>query len=398
MSQFADSQPSFVHRALAVGLQQSQVDALDDHGLNTHNKLAYAVCGQPGQIDDVRFQGVLNQVFQGVVSLGTESAMRQLSYESITIAIAAIKQRVEQKDDKILPPQERDERLRRLSAAITGFEIKGELEPAHSVVDAYVTMVEQCCIKIHPLSKCISRDQELHHSRADQSIVTLENHQLQVKQKEPESFADLSTELRVQHAFTRRGLALHMAGLMTYDVHEKVTRSFMSRLTEQVPTHFNKPDIAAVLRADRELWTRAAERCRSNLKTDATGKLPLDVAMLDLYETASIAFFLLPTPKGSKRALEDKSDEPKPPKKEKKKKRDDRPDKGDKARVKVPEVLKGFSGVNKAKKRICYNYNLPHGCQNSTKKQDNMDACSRGLHQCIRCHQEHPLADCPQGR
>lgn len=79
MSQFADSQPSFVHGALAVGLQQSQVDALDDHGLNTHNKLAYVVCGQPGQIDDARFQGVLNQVFQGLVSLGTESAMRLLT-------------------------------------------------------------------------------------------------------------------------------------------------------------------------------------------------------------------------------------------------------------------------------------------------------------------------------
>ena len=75
------------------------------------------------------------------------------------------------------------------------------------------------------------------------------------------------------------------------------------------------------------------------LKIDANGKLPLDVAMLDLYETASISFFLLPTPKGSKRALEDKSDDTKLPKKEKKKKRDDRPDKGDKARVKVPEVL-----------------------------------------------------------
>ena len=245
MSQFADSQPSFLHRALAVGLQQSQVDALEDHGLTTHNKVAYAVCGQPGQIDETRFQNVLTQVFQGLVSLGTESAMRQLSYESITIAIAAIKQRVEQKDDKVLPPQERDERLRRLSDTITGFEVKGDLESAHSVVDSYVAMVEQCCIKILPLSKCISRDQELQHSRADQSIITLENHQLHIKQKEPESFADLSTELRVQHAFTRRGLALHMAGLMTYNTHEKVTRSFMSKLTEQVPSNFNRPDIAA---------------------------------------------------------------------------------------------------------------------------------------------------------
>ena len=72
--------------------------------MTTDNKLAYAVCGQPGQIDETRFQNVLTQVFQGLVSLGTESPMCQLSYEWITIAMAAIKQRVEQKDDKILPP------------------------------------------------------------------------------------------------------------------------------------------------------------------------------------------------------------------------------------------------------------------------------------------------------
>lgn len=118
--------------------------------------------------------------------------------------------------------------------------------------------------------------------------------------------------------------------------------------------------------------------------------------MLDLYESASIVFFLLPTPKGSKRTLDDKQDDPKPPK-IKKKTSADRQGKDEKVRVKVPEVLKGFSGVNKAKKRICYNYNLAHGCQKSTKKQDKLNACSRGLHQCIRCYQEHPLTDCPQG-
>ena len=136
-------------------------------------------------------------------------------------------------------------------------------------------MVEECYLKILPLSKCISRDQELNHAKVDKSIVTIENHQLQVRPKELEVFADLSTELRVQHAFTRRGLALEMANLMSYNVHEKITRSFMSYLTQSVPSAFQRPDISAVLRADRELWTRAADECRSNLKVNAHGKLPV---------------------------------------------------------------------------------------------------------------------------
>ena len=346
MSHYADSKASFQHRALEIGLQSDQVGALSDHDLVTYNKLAYAVCGQPGQIDEARFQNVLTNVFHGIVSLGVEASMRQLCYESITIAIAAIKQRVEPKDDKVLPPQERDERTKRVAGSITGFEVKGDLEPAHCVVDAYISMVEECCLKILPLSKCISRDQELNHAKVDKSIVTIENHQLQVRPKELEVFADLSTELRVQHAFTRRGLALEMANLMSYSVHEKITRSFMAHLTQTVPSAFQRPDISAILRADRELWTRAADECRSNLK-----------------------------------AKHDSDKPPKPPKK------------GER-RAKVPEGLRGYSGINKHKKRVCYNYNMAQGCQNSTKKDGKFDACNRGLHQCIKCHEAHSLMDC----
>jgi len=396
MSQYADSRASFQHRAYEIGLQENQVGALSDHDLVTYNKLAYAVCGQPGQIDEARFQNVITNVFHGIVSLGVEASMRQLCYESITIAIAAIKQRVEPKDDKVLPPQERDERTRRVAGSITGFEVKGDLEPAHCVVDAYISMLEDCSLKILPLSKCISREQELNHAKVDKSIVTIENHQLQVKPKEIEAYADLSTELRVQHAFTRRGLALEMANLMTYSVHEKVTRSFMSYLTQSVPSAFQRPDISAILRADRELWTRAADECRSNLKVGPDGKLPLDEAMLKLYQTAPVLFFLLPLPKSGKRARDEDGDKVKsqPSRDDDRDRTPKNPKKKVRVRAKVPEGLHGYSGLNKQKKRVCYNYNLPHGCQNTTKKDGKFDACNKGIHQCMKCHEAHSLLEC----
>ena len=164
-----------------------------------------------------------------------------------------------------------------------------------------------------------------------------------------------------------------------------------------MPSAFQRPDNSAILRADRGLWTRAAGECRSNLKVGADGKLPLDEAMLNLHQTAPVLFFLLPLPKAGKRAREDeggdkiranqdKRDDPdKPPKNPKKKAR---------VRAKVPEGLHGYSGVNKPKKRFCYNYNMAHGCQNTTKKVGKFDACNRGLHQCIKCHEQHSLMDC----
>ena len=137
MSAYAESRASFKHRCLEVGLTEEQFDALKDQNIGTFNTLAFSVCGQPGQIDDTRFRNLLDSSFTSV-SLGLESMLRQLSYEAITISVAAIKQRVEPSVEgqvKRLPPQERDERMRRLSEKITGFSITGDYEPAHSVVD-----------------------------------------------------------------------------------------------------------------------------------------------------------------------------------------------------------------------------------------------------------------------
>ena len=94
MAAYAESKASFKHRCLEVGLNEAQYDQLSDQSIQTFNTLAFSVCGQPGQIDDGRFRTLLDGAFQNV-SLGLESMLRQLSYEAITISVAAIKQRVE---------------------------------------------------------------------------------------------------------------------------------------------------------------------------------------------------------------------------------------------------------------------------------------------------------------
>ena len=94
MSACAEPRASFKHRCLEVGLTEEQFNALKDQSIGTFNTLAFSVCGQPGQIDDTRFRNFLDSSFTSV-SLGLESMVRQLSYEAITISVAAIKQRVE---------------------------------------------------------------------------------------------------------------------------------------------------------------------------------------------------------------------------------------------------------------------------------------------------------------
>ena len=394
MAAYAESGASFRHRCKEIGFSEAEIQNLTDQHLLCFNNLAFAVCGQPGQLDVQRFQQVMDGAFQNP-SLGLEAMMRQLSYEAITVAVAAIRQRVEPQQEgqiKKLPPQERDERIKRQSEKITGFSIQGDYEPGHSVVDFFTTMLDECSAKYLPLSKCISREQELQTMKADKRIVVLEDQQLQVKNRAPEATADLSTDLKVQNAFVRRGLACEQAGLLTYETHERIRHSFMSHMTRTPPPGFRAPDIAAVLRADRELWMKSFEVCKSNLRVGSDGQHPLDKAMLALYTSAEVVFHLLPTPSGapSKRTRSPAPDAPAPkvtPKPGPKKK-----PKAD--RVKVPEALKGFTGLNKHKARVCYNYNLPHGCSNSTHEKDGRQRCVKGNHECIKCGGAHNLQSC----
>ena len=137
----------------------------------------------------------------------------------------------------------------------------------HGVLDAFASMLEEGVLKVFPLSKCISREQELQSVKADKQVVLLENQQLHLQPKGSELTADLGNELRVHLAFIRRGLALDMANLASYEVHEKVMREFMSHLTRTPPPGFRGATIESILRADKELWTRVADKVRSNSST-----------------------------------------------------------------------------------------------------------------------------------
>ncbi len=134
MAAYAQSAASFEHRASEIGLAIADIDSFKAHDIRNFNNLAFAVCSQPGQVDDRRLQELMDNVFPGGMSLGLQSAVRQLAYEALTVAVAAIRQRVEQSEDapvRKLPAQERDQRLARLKTRITGFTISGDHEPGY---------------------------------------------------------------------------------------------------------------------------------------------------------------------------------------------------------------------------------------------------------------------------
>ena len=63
MSAYAESHASFKHRALEIGLSNTEVTSLIDQSIKSFNNLAFAVCGQPGQLDDTRFRQLTDAAF-----------------------------------------------------------------------------------------------------------------------------------------------------------------------------------------------------------------------------------------------------------------------------------------------------------------------------------------------
>ena len=139
------------------------------------------------------------------------------------------------------------------------------------------------------------------------------------------------------------------------------------------------------------------------------GQYPV-VAMEELYLTPQVAFHLMPLPGASTPPV---AAQPAADKKRKSEEtvadvKQPRPGKGNAkgkgkrnkgaGRTSLPAGLHGFAGVNKKKMRIFYNYNLPHGCNLETKVTDGSIGCSRGVHECIKCHKGHSYQDCPDAQ
>lgn len=399
MANLTDSGAAFCHRMTELEFDNSQQKGLLDQGLNSFAKLAFAASNQPGQIDETKFGKLVTTCFAAdSVTLGLESQMRRLIFEAITHTVQSIADRTRDPiagEDMKMPPQERDRRLADQRLRLSGLLIRHATEPAHGLVDKFVKMVHDSCLKYIPLPGCVSREDELCNERTSKKLLHLEHNQLVVKSKDSSMRLDLNCPLRLQQALTRRALAADQAGVVSFAALDMVTHGFLAHLNRPVPPGFDGPSVSSVIRADQELWKLVADAAGSKIQADATGTKPLDALFQKMSSEATVVFHLLPTPKGAggdkpykktkKRPVSSGSEDSEP-----KRRKPDKPDKS--KRAAVPKALKGLSARNKKGVPYCFNFNLAHGC--TGKASGTPLRCSRGLHACMKCGREHGQHEC----
>ena len=142
-----------------------------------------------------------------------------------------------------------------LQALCTGIKFEEELEPSFHLIDKLHTMRvagELRHIKWEELTK---RDSEVGNEKKTESFVKKDSQgYLKEESVVVEEEADVGSDLRFKNALHRRSVALHIAKLCSYEVHEQLVAEYF-RLMQQTPVAgYRKVSIAQIYGVREYLW------------------------------------------------------------------------------------------------------------------------------------------------
>ena len=221
---------------------------------------------------DEQFEDLGNKVFQSP-TLGQFALLRKLHFEATTLMVASINEQVKADTSdptnlsKRLPAAQKQSRLEVQAKRLAGLKIAGELAPSHQLLDVTNAMVESGVLTWIAPYKCSKRDDEIQANiKPAASTLQIEQSTLKVAQVPVATTADVGSELKLQWAMQRRGIAMDQCTLLDWSHHEEWVQWLLQESTKEVPAGFAAVKLDQLLRADKELWTILAQQQSKSLK------------------------------------------------------------------------------------------------------------------------------------
>ena len=406
MTSSLDSKPFFAARAVAIGLDSHVLTCLKNAGVTTLAEMAFWCTYQLGASDDtVLIKAASDALGIDPVPAKTMIGIRRLHYEARTIFVSDLRQKVVSTEDdapKRVPAAERAARFEEQKVRLVGLTLDGVHECSHALLDAVMQQYEHDELKWLNIGSCTSRHQELSGLKKDAHFSLNAEGQLRLSPSSVTAVADITTELKVLQAFTRRSLAYDQAGLISYSVHTNWINQIFKAMARSVPDNFNMVTVQQCLDADKELFAKMSDACRSGIVPLPGSPRPLDLALEKFRNHPDVLYFILPLPKGAKQSF-GSADNQKAGGDDANKKRKFE-NFGGKASGKGGKGAKGKKGkgdarmpegcVNRTKegKNICFRFNCKVGCKYAKPGK----TCIRGLHVCAKqgCQEPHSAEVC----
>jgi hypothetical protein len=414
MASLLESCSAFSQRAHEIGLGAGLLAGLVSDGIDSFAKLGFSCNYVQGSTDEKPFLDMLTRSNANVApGAGDCAAARRLYYEAHVLLSADARQRLERtEDDKPLRlhHSERETRLVVLEKKLAGMHLTGELEISNQLVDIFAQIASDGVLKYVGPEKCTRRSQEIEcETKPVGYKFDAPNGKLSVTRVDETMTADTSDLLRLRFALQRRGLAMEVAFLLSYSVHEEWLETIFGLMMDPPLPNYSKVNEAQVLRADKELFVMISRHHRGGFKIDLTGRtFVLDAAWAAKVDSVRIQHMLMPMAAAGRQApaggVRPGPTPPNPTSKRQVKltllkakhaartgggKGSDGPKGGGKGKGKtsMPAALAGGqSSIDGSP--ICYNFNLPHGC---ALPVDANNKCAKGLHVCcaFKCGKPH---------
>ena len=403
-----DSSASFEKRCNDIDETGSLWNGLKGQDVRCFSALAFTIGTPQSAPSDAQYDDSASKVFGGSPTLGQIAGLRRLHFEATTLIVATLNEQV--KSDtadpsalvKKLPAAEKQARLEKQQARLTGIKIVGELAPSHQLLDLANSTLESGAIVWIAPSRCSKREDEIHANiKPSSSTVQVENSTLKLAQVPISTTADLGTELKLMWAFQRRGLAMDSCRLLDWSVHELWLQYMLNAMTRECPAGYHAVRTEQVVKADRELWTILAQENSNSLRP--VNDVPaLNGPFKALVTDPRVTMFLLPVPSSLSKvatapqqgAPKNTGDVPKPAANNNTNKKH----KLTRAQKGCPAELKDFNlriAQGSTSGPICWGYNLKTGCANETSNQAGGQRCKRGFHACANCHKfGHSVVSC----
>ena len=158
-------------------------------------------------------------------------------------------------------------------------------------------------------SLMLKRDSELVGMKKETSFRTDSNGILRVSLQDQQLYADLSTQILIQFALMRRGLGMDQSHLLSFDVHQVWVSHLLAQAMKPPPAGYAQVGTTQLLQADKALFQKMSELCRTGIAPTLLGGRPLDLALPAAMNDASVSFLLMPLP-ANKRAADSTADGP----------------------------------------------------------------------------------------
>jgi hypothetical protein len=429
-SSMIDSEACFEQRVRELELEQC-LPRLRELNWTTHGKFAFSSDFVPGAGDGGMF--VRDVV---VPALGRDDhpdkyALKRLFYDSYTLVVNEFRRKLERSSDEqpaAVPDAERERRRQRVQNRLGGLRVEGELEPSFYLQDLAFALFDANMVRYVPWDSCSKRDAELQGTkvmrqwRPDAQGVVRET-----ATQEPGK-ADLKSDLLLSFALRRRGIALEMADVCSYDTHEQLCELLLGEYLRSPPHGYQKVTLEQLHRADAEVWRYLSLKCRTGVRRGPDGVRPLDTYLPLALVDPGVRMHLFPLPASSggggggrggappagsdnshKRRAESlaaenkrlkaqlasqssgKGPSGKGPSKGKGRGKQARGDSNDQFRPKMPPGLIGKAYRGPSGENLCFAFNLPGGCSAAGAG----GRCPKGAHLCAEpgCGQAHSMQD-----